>query len=99
MDVRVTGVTADMGNVSNMLSPEEHSYIDAHPVDVEDLANMTITFSDGSKAVIMAGDMVVGGVKTWWKSIPIKCIPLQYGRYRRTVYISQQQGKTWKMCM
>ncbi|MFR3751874.1 MAG: Gfo/Idh/MocA family protein [Enterocloster sp.] len=36
---------------------------DAHPVDVEDLANMTITFSDGSKAVIMAGDMVVGGVK------------------------------------
>lgn len=63
VDVRVTGVTADMGNVSNMLSPEEHSYIDAHPVDVEDLANMTITFSDGSKAVIMAGDMVVGGVK------------------------------------
>lgn len=62
-DIRVTGVTADMGNVSNMLSPQEHGYIDAHPADVEDLANMTITFSDGSKAVVMAGDMVVGGVK------------------------------------
>lgn len=61
--IRVTGVMADMGNVTRMLTMAERSFIDAHPVDVEDLANVTVTFSDGSKAVVMAGDMVVGGVK------------------------------------
>ena len=61
--IRVTGVVADMGNVTRMLTGKERGFIDADPVDVEDLANMAITFSDGSKAVVMAGDMVVGGVK------------------------------------
>lgn len=61
--IRVTGVLADMGNVSSALSPEQHTQIDAHAVDVEDLANVIVTFSDGTRAVVMSGDMVVGGVK------------------------------------
>lgn len=62
-EIHATSVLADMANVSGCLRQEEHAYIDAHADDVEDLANVTITFSDGSRAVVMAGDMVVGGVK------------------------------------
>lgn len=62
-DIRVTSIVADMGRVGTVLNPEEHRFIDSHPVDVEDIANMIITFSDGSKASVMSGDMVVGGVK------------------------------------
>lgn len=62
-EVHVTSVMADMGNVSSGLSDDELTFIETRAVDVEDLANVALTFSDGSKAVIMAGDMVVGGVK------------------------------------
>ncbi len=62
-EIHVTSIVADMGNTGSILSGEEHRFIDSHAVDVEDIANMIITFSDGSKAVIMSGDMVVGGVK------------------------------------
>ena len=62
-EIRVTSVMADMGNVSGVLNEEELAFIETRAVDVEDLANVLLTFSDGSRAVIMAGDMVVGGVK------------------------------------
>lgn len=62
-DIRVTGVMAEVARTGAGLSPEEHAYIDSHAVDVEDLANVIVTFSDQSQAVVMAGDMVVGGVR------------------------------------
>lgn len=62
-EIYVTSIMADMGNVGASLNLEEHKFIDSHPVDVEDIANLILTFSDGTKAVIMSGDMVVGGVK------------------------------------
>ena len=61
--IRVTSVLADMGQIGPLLSEEEHAYIDSHAADVEDIANVILTFSDGSRAVVMAGDMVVGGVR------------------------------------
>ncbi len=56
-------VLADFGVSTEALCEAEKDYIDARPVDVEDIANVTITFSDGTKAHILSGDMVIGGMK------------------------------------
>ncbi len=47
----------------NRLPLEDHRYILSHPVDVEDWAMMNLSFSDGTKSTIFAGDMVLGGVR------------------------------------
>lgn len=42
--------------------PDSRS-LDARPVDVEDWAQCTITFTDGTKADILAADVLLGGTK------------------------------------
>src|SRR5215475_12071222 len=61
--VTVASVSADVGNVAASLKPGERTYIKANPVDVEDWGVLTVTFSDGTKATIFAGDMIMGGVR------------------------------------
>jgi predicted dehydrogenase len=61
--IRVVSVTCDVGNVAACLKPEERTYIKANPVDVEDWGTLTTTFSDGTKATIFSGDMIMGGVR------------------------------------
>lgn len=61
--IRVASVTCDVGNVTAVLKPEERSYIKANPVDVEDWGTLTATFSDGTKATVFSGDMIMGGVR------------------------------------
>ncbi len=61
--IRVASVTGDVGNVTAGLKPEERAYIKANPVDVEDWGTLTLTFSDGTKATIVSGDMIMGGVR------------------------------------
>jgi predicted dehydrogenase len=61
--VTVTAVTADVGNVAASLSPEQRPFIKANPVDVEDWGTLTLTFSDGTKATVFSGDMIMGGVR------------------------------------
>ncbi|APG09470.1 putative dehydrogenase [Bradyrhizobium elkanii] len=61
--VRVASVTGDVGNVTAVLKPEERTYIKANPVDVEDWGTLTATFSDGTKATVFSGDMIMGGVR------------------------------------
>ena len=39
------------------------AYIKANPVDVEDWGMLTVTFSDGTKATVFSGDMIMGGVR------------------------------------
>ena len=60
---RVVSVVADMGYLLPKLKESEKAYMSARPKDVEDLANVMITFADGTKAHVMAGDMVLGGVR------------------------------------
>lgn len=60
---RVVSVMGDMGYVVPSLTDEERKNILARPRDVEDIANVVITFADGTKAHIFAGDMVLGGVR------------------------------------
>ena len=61
--VTVAAVSADVGNVAASLKPAERTYIKANPIDVEDWGVLTVTFSDGTKATIFAGDMIMGGVR------------------------------------
>jgi predicted dehydrogenase len=61
--IRVAGVTGDVGNVAACLKADERAYIKANPVDVEDWGTLTLTFSDGTKATIFSGDMIMGGVR------------------------------------
>jgi predicted dehydrogenase len=61
--IRPTAVTADVGNVAAGLAPAERTFIKANPVDVEDWGTLTVTFSDGTKATIFSGDMIMGGVR------------------------------------
>jgi predicted dehydrogenase len=61
--IRVASVTGDVGNVTASLKPEERRYLKADPVDVEDWGTLTITFSDGTKASVLSGDMIMGGVR------------------------------------
>jgi predicted dehydrogenase len=61
--VTVTSVTGDVGNVAAGLTAAERIYIKANPVDVEDWGTLTLTFSDGTKATIFSGDMIMGGVR------------------------------------
>jgi predicted dehydrogenase len=61
--IRVAAVTADIGNAASGLTPAEREFIKANPVDVEDWGTMIVTFTDGTKATIIAGDMIMGGVR------------------------------------
>ncbi|MBR0686388.1 Gfo/Idh/MocA family oxidoreductase [Bradyrhizobium manausense] len=61
--IKVASVTGDVGNVTAGLKSEERSYIKANPVDVEDWGTLTATFSDGTKATVFSGDMIMGGVR------------------------------------
>jgi predicted dehydrogenase len=61
--IAVRDVTADVGNVAACLAPDERPFIKANPVDVEDWGTMTITFTDGTKAIVLSGDMIMGGVR------------------------------------
>jgi predicted dehydrogenase len=61
--IHVASVTCDVGNVASCLKSEERTYIKANPVDVEDWGTLTLTFSDGTKATIFSGDMIMGGVR------------------------------------
>jgi len=68
--ISVTGVLADMGNSTACLNEYEHRHITAKPFDVEDNAVVTLTFSDGTKALIFASDTVLGGSRN---SIDMYC--------------------------
>ena len=61
--ISVRDVTCDVGALTAGLKPEERRFIQAAPVDVEDWGMLNLTFSDGTKATIFAGDMVMGGVR------------------------------------
>src|ERR1044071_4515202 len=61
--ISVASVTCDVGNVAACLKPDERAFIKASPVDVEDWGTLHLTFSDGTKASVFSGDMIMGGVR------------------------------------
>ena len=63
--IKVDYVIADMGTITPALSEYEHRHIAARPVDVEDVSTVILHFSDGSRAVIIATDTLLGGSKNY----------------------------------
>ncbi len=63
--ITVKSVTCDTGKTTACLTEEEHRHIAARPEDVEDFGVITVTFSDGTKALTIASDTVLGGTKNY----------------------------------
>ena len=61
--IGIKSVMCDVGFSSACLAEDELMHIDARPVDVEDIADIIITFSDGTKAHVVSADMLLGGMK------------------------------------
>ncbi|MBQ7535377.1 MAG: Gfo/Idh/MocA family oxidoreductase [Stomatobaculum sp.] len=64
-NITLKEVTCDVGNATYCLTEEEHRYISARPEDVEDYGVLSLTFSDGTKALCIATDTVLGGSKNY----------------------------------
>ncbi len=76
-DIRVNSVTGNMARITPSLSPYEHRHIAARPHDVEDFGTALLSFSDGSRALIIATDTLLGGslnyVDLYCNDAAIKC--------------------------
>lgn len=60
-EFKIVSVVADTGVQTAAIENESHRYVNAHPVDVEDVCIVTVTFVDGTKAVVLCSDAVLGG--------------------------------------
>lgn len=68
-EITVKSVFADMGRMTTRLSEYDHRHIAARPHDVEDNGTVIITFSDDSKAVVIATDVLLGGSKNYHQGL------------------------------
>lgn len=64
-EISVVSVSADMGNTGASLTEYDKRHLTLNPIDVEDFANVTLTFSDGTKAIVIGADNVLGGTKNY----------------------------------
>lgn len=64
-EIKVKSVFADMSKITPILSEYEHRHIAAKPQDVEDCGTVILTFTDGTKATIIATDTLLGGSKNY----------------------------------
>lgn len=63
--IKVDSVLAEMSRSTSLLTPYDHRHIAASPVDVEDIGVVVLSFTDGTKAVVMATDTLLGGSKNY----------------------------------
>lgn len=63
--IRVQAVSAEVANLLQLpgVAGEAGRWMATGPTDVEDWASATLTFTDGSKAVVVAADSVLGGIR------------------------------------
>ena len=64
-EIRVTSVYADTEMITEQLSGYDHRHIAAHPHDVEDFGAVILSFSDKTRAVVIATDTLLGGSKNY----------------------------------
>ncbi len=65
VEIKVKEVYAEMSTITDSLTEYEHRHIAARPIDVEDFGTAIISFSDNTKAIIMATDTLLGGSKNY----------------------------------
>lgn len=64
-NIHVVSVTGNMARITPTLSEYEHRHIAARPQDVEDFGTAMLSFSDGSRALVLATDTLLGGSKNY----------------------------------
>ena len=64
-EIHVVSVVADCGVTTACLQEAEKEHLLARPEDVEDYSNVTVTFSDGTKALAISSDTVLGGSQNY----------------------------------
>ena len=64
-DIHIKSVLADMACVTAKLTAYEHRHIAAKPQDVEDTGTCIIEFTDGTRAVVIACDTLLGGSRNY----------------------------------
>src|SRR5690606_33977555 len=64
-EIDVKSIVADTGYITPNIPEKEKKHLSIRPYDVEDLATVTITFTDESKAIIIAADTCLGGTKNY----------------------------------
>ena len=62
-EIRPVSVVADTGRIVAGFPEEDKKYILSKFNDVEDFGHITLTFSDGSKAVILSSEHYMGGIQ------------------------------------
>lgn len=65
VEIKVKSVLGVMDRITPQLDEYEHRHIAACPHDVEDFGTVILDFTDGTKAVIMATDTLLGGSKNY----------------------------------
>jgi predicted dehydrogenase len=77
VDIGVESVVGDMGYAVRSLDEYDRRHISARPVDVEDSGAAVVTFTDGTKALIISTDNLLGGssnyVELYCSDTAIKC--------------------------
>ena len=64
-EIHMDSLIADMGRITGNLDEYDHRHILARPVDVEDFGAVVLTFSDGTKGIVLATDTLLGGSKNY----------------------------------
>lgn len=64
-EIRLESVLCDCAQITPTLSEYEHRAIAARPHDVEDMCTLVMSFSDQSRATIIANDTLLGGSRNY----------------------------------
>jgi len=63
--IKPVSLICDSSFIGGNLTDEERRYLDGRFVDVEDFGLLCVTFSDGTKASLTVGDIMLGGTKNF----------------------------------
>lgn len=63
--IRLESLICEVGRIAQNLSAEERKHLTSNSQDVEDFVNLTLNFSDGTRAIVIASDHVFGGTKNY----------------------------------
>ena len=65
VEIKVKSVLGVMDRITPQLNEYEHRHIAARPHDEEDFGTIILDFTDGTKAVVIATDTLLGGSKNY----------------------------------
>jgi predicted dehydrogenase len=63
--IRASSVSANVHEITRLSSFEDQKFLRTSYVDVEDYAQMHLTFSDGTVADVFSSELVLGGTHSW----------------------------------